>query len=149
MRRILLVFLFCFISMSFQDVKIIPQQPEIEVQDTSFLCSELNDSILYLALEYYNIKHPRVVLAQAKLESGNYTSYLCRKKNNFLGLYNSKKEQYFEFDHWSECILAYKKMIEYKHKDGEDYYHFLHRIGYAEDPAYLDKVRKIEQDLIF
>lgn len=147
MRRILLVFLFCFISMSFHDVRIIPQQPKIEVQDTSFLCGELNDSILYLALEYYNIKHPRVVLAQAKLETGNYTSRHCIKGNNLFGLYNSKKKKYFQFNHWSESIEAYKNMIEYKHRDGENYYKFLERIGYATSPTYVDKVKQIENNL--
>lgn len=147
MRRILLVFLFCFISLSFHDVRIIPQQPKIEVQDTSFLCGELNDSILYLALEFYNIKHPRVVLAQAKLETGNYTSRHCIKGNNLFGLYNSKKKKYFQFNHWSESIEAYKDMIEYKHRDDEDYYEFLVRISYASDPNYISKVKQIENDL--
>mgnify|MGYP003186019212 CR=1 FL=1 len=148
MKRIILLVLFSLLSLNFGSV---PQSnfnhSNMECVDTSFLSQELNDSILYLALVHYEIKEPKIVLAQAKLESANYTSSIFKRKNNFLGLYNSKKRQYFEFDHWSECILAYKKMIEYKHKDGEDYYHFLHRIGYAEDPAYLDKVRKIEQDL--
>lgn len=147
MRRILLVFLFCFISMSFHDVRIIPQKAKIEVQDTSFLCDELNDSILYLALEYYNIKHPRVVLAQAKLETGNYTSAHCVKRNNLFGLYNSKRKEYYSFDHWTDCIEGYKNMIEYKHRDGEDYYDFLIRIKYATDPAYVDKVKRIEDNL--
>lgn len=147
MKRILLVFLFCFISMSFHDVRIIPQKAKIEVQDTSFLCGELNDSILYLALEYYNIKHPRVVLAQAKLETGNYTSTHCVKRNNLFGLYNSKRKEYYSFDHWTDCIEGYKNMIEYKHRDGEDYYDFLIRIKYATDPAYVDKVKQIEDNL--
>lgn len=147
MKRILLIILFCFISMSFHDVRIIPQKAKIEVQDTSFLQGELNDSILYLALEHYNIKHPRVVLAQAKLETGNYTSRHCIKGNNLFGLYNSKKKKYFQFNHWSESIEAYKDMIEYKHKEGEDYYKFLIRISYASDPNYISKVKQIENSL--
>lgn len=150
MKRIILLVLFSLLSLNFGSI---PQSnfnySNMECVDTSFLSQELNDSILYLALVHYEIKEPKVVLAQAKLESGNYTSYLFKKNNNFLGLYNSRKRQYFEFDHWSECILAYKSMIEYKYKDGEDYYQFLDRIKYAEDSAYLDKVRKIEQNLIF
>lgn len=147
MKRILLIILFCFISMSFHDIEVIPQQTRTEVQDTSFLHKELSDSILYLALEYYNIKHPRIVLAQAKLESGNYTSDHCVKRNNFLGLYNSRKKEYFSFKHWTDCIKGYKNMVEYKLKDGEDYYDFLIRIGYAEDPSYVDKVKQIENNL--
>ena len=147
MKRIILIILFCFISMSFHDIEVIPQQTRAEVQDTSFLHKELNDSTLYLALEYYNIKHPRIVLAQAKLESGNYTSDHCIRRNNLFGLYNSKRKEYYSFDHWTDCIEGYKNMIEYKIRDGEDYYKFLKRIGYASDPNYIKKVKQIENDL--
>ena len=117
--------------------------------DTSFLyATELNDSILYLALVHYNVKHPKIVLAQAKLESGNYTSYHCRKRNNFLGLYNSKRGEYFKFNHWTDCIQGYKDMIEYKLKDGEDYYNFLVRIRYASSPNYINKVKQIEESIL-
>lgn len=148
MKRILLIILFCFVSMSFHDVNVLPKQQDVEVCDTSFLnVNELNDSILYLALVHYEVKYPKAVLAQAKLESGNYTSKHYRTKNNFLGLYNSREKEYFKFNHWSECILAYKDMIEYKMKDGEDYYDFLIRIEYASDPTYTYKVKRIENNL--
>lgn len=148
MKRIILIILFCFISMSFHDVDVLPKQQDVEVCDTSFLnVNELNDSILYLALVHYEVKHPKAVLAQAKLESGNYTSKHCRTKNNFLGLYNSRKKEYFSFSHWTACIQGYKDMIEYKMKDGEDYYDFLVRIKYASDPIYIYKVKQIESNL--
>lgn len=147
MKRILFIILFCLISMSFSEVNILPKENNFEIQDTSFLQGELTDSTLYLALEYYNIKHLRIVLAQAKLESGNYTSDHCVKRNNFLGLYNSRKKEYFSFKHWTDCIKGYKNMVEYKLKDGEDYYDFLIRIKYATDPAYVDKVKQIEDNL--
>lgn len=134
--------------MSFHDVNVMPKQQDVEVCDTSFLnATELNDSILYLALVHYEVKYPKAVLAQAKLESGNYTSKHCRTKNNFLGLYNSRKKEYFSFSHWTACIQGYKDMIEYKMKDGEDYYEFLTRIKYASNPTYIYKVKQIESNL--
>ena len=148
MKRIILIILFCFVSMSFHDVNVMPKQQDVEVCDTSFLnVNELNDSILYLALVHYDIKYPKAVLAQAKLESGNYTSSHYRNRNNFLGLYNSRRKEYFKFNHWSECILAYKDMVEYKLREGEDYYQFLDRIGYAENPNYIRLVKQIENNL--
>lgn len=151
MKRILITILFCFISMSFNHYEVQPPKQEyVEVVDTSFLqAKELNDSILYLALLHYEVKHPRAVLAQAKLESGNYTSSHCRNRNNFLGLYNSRRREYFKFNHWSECILAYKDMIEYKLREGEDYYQFLDRIGYASSSNYIDLVKEIEKQIQF
>lgn len=143
MKKILLIILFSFVSISFLETKVLPR----ETEDVSFLQGELNDSTLYLALQYYEIKHPRIVLAQAKLESGNYKSKHCVYGNNFLGLYNSRKGKYFKFDHWTECIEAYKSMIEYRMKDGEDYYQFLDRIGYASSPNYIDLVKEIEKQI--
>lgn len=147
MKRILLIILFCFVSMSFSKVNIPLIKEYSEVQDASFLHGELNDSTLYLALEYYNIKHPRIVLAQAKLETGNYTSKHCINGNNLFGLYNSRKKEYFSFEHWHHSVKAYKDMIEYKHRDDEDYYEFLVRISYASDPNYISKVKRIENNL--
>lgn len=142
--------LFCFVSMSFHDINTVSTERNVEeVCDTSFLyATELSDSILYLALVHYNVKYPKIVLAQAKLESGNYTSYHCKKRNNFLGLYNSKRGEYFKFNHWTDCIQGYKDMIEYKLKDGEDYYNFLVRIKYASSPDYINKVKQIEENIL-
>lgn len=149
MKRIIFILLFCFTFMSFHvGERTFKTVGGIEIRDTSFLShNELNDSILYLALVHYEIKHPKAVLAQAKLESGNYTSSHCRNRNNFLGLYNSRRKEYFKFNHWSECILAYKDMVEYKLREGEDYYLFLDRIGYAENPNYINQVKQIENNL--
>lgn len=146
MKKILLIILFSFVSISFLETKVLPKEPE-ETEGISFLQGELNDSTLYLALQYYEIKHPRIVLAQAKLESGNYKSKHCINKNNLFGLYNSKKKRYYSFEHWSHSVKAYKNMIEYKHRDDEDYYKFLKRIGYASDPNYISKVKQIENNL--
>lgn len=122
-------------------------QPYVKLEQPEFLNEELSDSTLLKALIYYEINEPLIVLAQAKLESANYKSRLCKEKNNIFGLYNSKAGQYYNFDHWTNCILAYKNMIEYKQKDGEDYYHFLLRIKYAEDVEYIGKVKSIVSNL--
>lgn len=95
------------------------------------------------ALEYYGVKHPQIVYAQAILETGHFKSDLCLNGNNLFGLYNSKKYKYYTFDHWKDCIIAYKEMIQYKYKDGDDYYKFLSDIGYAEDSKYIDKLKEI------
>lgn len=144
MKKVILFILLSLFTFSF-NTKGSYKNTNVEYVDTTFLTRELNDSILYLALLHYEVKEPKIVLAQAKLESGNFTSNLFINKNNFLGLYNSRKKEFFEFDHWSDCIKGYKNMIEYKLKDGENYYDFLKRIGYAEDPDYIAKVKRIEK----
>lgn len=100
------------------------------------------------ALEYYEIKHPKIVYAQAILETGYFKSDLCLNNNNLFGLYNSKKQKYYTFDHWVDGIIAYKEMVQYKYKGdsskpSDDYYNFLSDIRYAEDPDYISKVKEI------
>ena len=68
------------------------------------------------ALRYYGVKHPDIVYAQAVLETGYFKSGLCNNSNNLFGLYNSKKKKYYTFNHWKDCIVAYKEMVQYKYK---------------------------------
>lgn len=113
------------------------QQPEF------FLSNNPTDSLIYKACIYYNIHNPEIVVAQAILETGYYRSEGCKKDNNLFGLYNSNKKEYFKFSHWTESVKAYRDMIQYKYKNNEDYYHFLDRIGYAEDSLYNNKLKNI------
>ena len=146
MKKILLLILFSFMFMSFHNIVSI--RPKVEEHDISFLkAKELNDSILYLALVHYNVKHPKIVLAQAKLESGNFTSNHYKKRNNFLGLYDSKRKEYYKFNHWTDCIQGYKDMIEYKLRDNENYYNFLRRIKYATSENYIRQIKQIEKSI--
>lgn len=117
------------------------EQPEF------FLHNIPNDSLILQACAYYGLKYDTIILTQAKLETGNYKSYQCRVNNNLFGLYNSAKMEYYKFNHWSESIEAYKKWIQYRLKDEEDYYFFLSRIGYAEDPDYISKLKWVKQTL--
>lgn len=100
------------------------------------------------ALEYYDVKHPKIVQAQAILETGNFTSEGCLMNNNLFGLYDSKRQRYYSFDHWISSVEAYVSMVQYKYKGDNDkppndYYKFLLDIGYAKDPHYINKVKEI------
>ena len=122
--------------------------PEIEVvhivneKQPDFFSKSPQEGLIE-ALEYYKVKHPQIVYAQAVLETGYFKSDLCLNDNNLFGLYNSKKHRYYTFDHWKDCIIAYKEMIQYKYKDGDDYLNFLKEIGYAEDSEYICKLREL------
>jgi flagellum-specific peptidoglycan hydrolase FlgJ len=110
----------------------------------SFEKLELNAFNLKLAMKFYGVHHEEIVLKQAILETGNFKSRLCVQDHNLFGLYNSKQGRMFSFKHWSYSVKAYKTMIQYKYKEGEDYYYFLKRIGYAEDPDYIVKLKKLK-----
>lgn len=100
------------------------------------------------AMKYYDVKHPKIVQAQAILETGNFTSEGCLVDNNLFGLYDSKRQKYYSFDHWISSVEAYVSMVQYKYKGGNDkppndYYKFLSDIGYAKDPDYINKLKGI------
>ena len=115
-----------------------------EKYDDFFRDKEATGTSMLVACEFFGIKYPKIVTAQAILESGNFKSRVFQKYNNPFGLYNSCKKDYYKFNHWTDAILAYQTMIEYKYKEG-DYYKFLEDIGYAEDPNYIRKVKAIEK----
>lgn len=115
-----------------------------EKYDDFFKDQEANGVNMLIACEYFGVKYPSIVTAQAILESGNFKSEIFKKYNNPFGLYNSATKDYYKFNHWTDAILAYQTMIEYKYEGG-DYYAFLDSIGYATDQDYIRKVKAIEK----
>lgn len=87
-----------------------------------------------------NLAHPRVVLAQAVLETGWFKSSVCRNYNNLFGLTNPRTKEYYRFDTWQESVRAYYTKVQYRYKSG-NYLRWLREIGYAEDPDYTAKLR--------
>lgn len=55
---------------------------------------------------------------------------------------NSRTKSYYKFDHWSESVVAYLDFIQDRYKPPNDYYKFLSDIGYAEDPEYINKLKR-------
>ena len=100
---------------------------------------ELTIHNLYKEIIRHGIRHPKIVLAQAILETGWFRSKACRKRNNLFGLTNPRTGQYYEFGHWTESVRAYYTKVQYRYREG-DYLLWLRNIGYAEDPNYIRSV---------
>lgn len=107
---------------------------------------ELNIANLYEALDRYGIMYPKIVVAQALLETGYFTSNICLNYNNLFGLRRPTDGSYYQFDNWEQSVKAYKDYVQYKYHGGS-YLKFLQNIGYAEDPSYIYKVRSISNSL--
>lgn len=103
---------------------------------------ELTIPNLYAEIIRNGIRHPKIVLAQAILETGWFTSPVCRNKHNLFGLTNPRTGKYFEFGHWTESVRAYYTKVQYKYKGG-NYLLWLREIGYAEDPRYVRSVIRV------
>lgn len=103
----------------------------------------LNKENLYELLINADIKYPKIALAQAILETGNFKSRGCKERKNLFGFYNGKR--YLRFDSYEQCVEYYKKWQDKRYKSG-CYYEFLNSIPYAEDKEYVIKLKKIKID---
>lgn len=104
-----------------------------------FLLSKEN---LMNELKAQDVQFPEIVAAQALLETGNFKSYSCTNRNNLFGL-RKKDGTYMSFEHWTECVAAYKKYIQKWKQPPNDYYKYLGDLGYAEDISYTTKLKQI------
>ena len=98
-------------------------------------------------LRKHGVVHELIVLAQSKLETGNYKSKLTKTHNNIFGF--RTKKGYIKFASWRESVAYYKRWQDkhYKRHKHKTYYNFLTTIGYAEDPNYITKVKRITSEL--
>ena len=87
---------------------------------------ELTIPNLYKEIIRNGILYPKIVLAQAILETGWFR----------FGLTNPRTGKYYEFNHWTESVRAYYTKVQYKYKGG-NYLLWLDEIGYAEDSSYI------------
>ena len=97
---------------------------------------ELTIPSLYKEIIRNGILYPKIVLAQAILETGWFRSSVCRNKHNLFGLTNPRTGKYYEFNHWTESVQAYYTKVQYKYNGG-NYLLWLEDIGYAEDSRYI------------
>ena len=103
-------------------------------------CQAQTADLVLRELQAQGIPHANIVLAQARLETGNFKSDRCRRDHNLFGIKHGNR--YARYSTWQDSIRDYKRRISARYKGG-DYLAFLKRIGYTKDPAYKDKVRKI------
>lgn len=122
--------------------------------DSTVNLPELTIPNLLAEIKRNGIRHPKIVLAQAILETGWFRSSVCRNKHNLFGLTNPRTKTYYEFNHWTESVRAYYTKVQYrwtrKHMDTKadtDYLRWLRDIGYAEDPGYIRSIIKVLKQL--
>lgn len=108
------------------------------------------------------ISHPEIVLKQAILETGNFTSYGSKIRHNLFGATDGKGN-YLWFDSWQESVRWYARWQSKHYSDcsygrsaaerSEAYFRFLECVkkhkgkcaaSYAEDPLYINKLKKIK-----
>lgn len=121
----------------------------------------LTTQTLETAFKLEGIHSPEVVLAQARLESGNFSSVLCLEHNNLFGMKLPAVRQtsavkgtdngYAVYESWYDCVIdmaLFQEWYRDRGRDMDNYFEFLQAIGYAEDHAYIHKLRILMKDKI-
>ena len=141
--------LMSFISVNTMEIKDYEHILEINISGER----EFTEDKLVRKLKELNIRYPHIVLAQAKLESNNYSSRIFIDNNNLFGMKEAhvrinlaKGTQYKHayYNTWQESVLDYAFwMATYgsKCKTEQQYYNLLN--GYAEDSNYQAKLKNI------
>jgi len=135
------------------DVNIVEKLTEVErlivVSEETYFSKDK----LQVEIGYMNFKYPEIVYAQAILETGNFTSIIFKENNNMFGMKlpriratkaTGENRGHALFDNWEDSLDDYGMYYNayLKNLSEEEYYGFL-RQYYAEDPKYINKVKKL------
>lgn len=120
----------------------VEQQSKMSVTDETALCF----------MEQIGIEHPHIVLAQMKLESGNYTSKLALENNNYFGMKQPRKRAttsigekngYASYKSWVHSVLDYALWQKEYARSLTEVEYLDSLTTYAEDSSYRSKVQQI------
>lgn len=92
-------------------------------------------------MKLVEMEYPDIVLAQAKLESGNFTSNRFIKYNALFGFQKSESN-IIKYKSWKESVVHYKCWQMNRLREDENYYNFLIRVKYASDTNYIKKLKQ-------
>lgn len=103
-------------------------------------------------MEILGVKHPKIVLKQALLESGNFGSEIYKENHNLFGMKEAKQRTttalgtnrgHAYYINWKASVIDYL-LFQRKYFKGGNYYEFLESYGYAESNGYIEKLKQIE-----
>jgi len=118
----------------------------INVKDT---LNDFSEERLIDLLKTLNIKFPYIVLAQSKLETGNYQSKIFKENHNLFGMKEARvrvhtakgtQSNHAYYDNWRESVYDYafyQSRYLSKVRTEREYYAYLNQ-SYAEAPNYVN-----------
>lgn len=126
-----------------------------EITDTLVVHGQkFSEKALIELLKDCHLKYPHIVLAQAKLESGNFSSKLFRNNNNMFGMKRARqrvttaqgeKNEYAYYRDWIDCVYDYAMWSTCSTSgiDSENEYFAVLSERYAEDTTYVSKLKNL------
>lgn len=115
--------------------------------------SEFTEEVFIWYLEQQDVLFRDIIVSQARLETGNYTSIIFLRNNNLFGMKHprirptvSTRVQFGHatYPHWTDSVDDYVLWYKYHiHMLDSCYYEFLKEVGYSEDKKYIPKLKHI------
>jgi hypothetical protein len=116
--------------------------------------TEFSEQALIETLMDCNVKYPHIVLAQAKLESGHFTSKIFKQNHNMFGMRKAhqritsaqdEKDTYAFYRDWMDCVYDYAMYQSSVMCSVSNENEYFAKLGarYAEDPMYVTRLKAI------
>lgn len=156
----LLLLLYAVSAFDRKDIEVVKEKEVVHIE----VCSnDFSEEELIKAIKDIGFEHPHIVLAQAKVETGHFTSNIFKENNNLFGMkvaWNrpttaiGRNRGHAVYSSWRESLLDYALYSAYYTSDKTEKELYTH-LGrhYAEDPRYtylLQAVVNREQlDMLF
>jgi len=116
--------------------------------------NEFSEKKLIDKISQLNFKFPHIVLAQSKLESGNFKSIIFLENNNMFGMKRARlrvnlakgtNRGHAYYENWQESLYDYSLFYSTYLSDVKtesEYFEYLKQ-NYAEDPTYIQRLKQI------
>ncbi len=156
--ELLKIILFFAIPFTFLGLISFPPEKEyITTTEEVMLVSssnEFSEEKLITLLKELNLPYPHITLAQAKLESGRYSSRIFKENHNLFGMKEARVRvnlaqgtQYGHayYDSWEDSVLDYAfwySCYARKCKSEKELFQLLSN-QYAESPGYVSSLKRI------
>ena len=114
--------------------------------------NDFSEESMVEMLQDLNVKYPHIVLAQARIESGRYSSRIFKENHNLFGMKQANRRintaegtQYGHafYQTWRESVYDYafyQSRYLASATSEEEYYYIIGK-SYAEDPNYITKLK--------
>lgn len=116
-----------------------------------------SEADLICMMQELNMKFPYIALAQARVETGHFTSNVFKKNHNLFGMKQARQRvntakgtqhNHAYYDTWEESVYDYA-FYQCRYLSGisteEEYFKYIAG-SYAEDPHYVSKLKKMIKD---
>lgn len=122
----------------------------------AFVSEKTQYNLIYEEILRLRLEHPKIVLAQAILESAHFGSKLYQENHNLFGMTVAgsrpttalNKSGYALYSNWYDSLIDYSFwQIKYASKLSEEEYYQLLSEVYASDKNYVLKIKNIVNNL--